>query len=183
MRAARARFGDAVERIYNRPMSVQLSIDELLRHSAEERDRWRRWFATNPGALETVVQPVGRYPTVGKLIDHILLVERRHLQRLHGVPLSTATGLTGNNAAPLFDYGASVRRELEQYIRGLDGEEADVVRTFEVLGQQWPMTPRKLLFHILLHEMRHWAQIALAVRVAGLEPPGEHDLFHSRALR
>ena len=44
------------------------------------------------------------------------------------------------------------------------------------------MTPRKLLFHILLHETRHWAQIALAVRLAGLEPPGDHDLFYSKAL-
>ena len=45
------------------------------------------------------------------------------------------------------------------------------------------MSPRKLLFHIVIHEIRHWAQIALAVRLAGLEPPGDHDLFNSRALR
>ena len=45
------------------------------------------------------------------------------------------------------------------------------------------MSPRKLLFHILIHEIRHWAQIALAVRLAGFEPPGDHDLFYSRALR
>ena len=45
------------------------------------------------------------------------------------------------------------------------------------------MTPRKLLFHIQLHEVRHWAQVALAVRAAGYAPPGEHDLFHSTALR
>ena len=45
------------------------------------------------------------------------------------------------------------------------------------------MTPRKLLFHILIHEIRHWAQIALAVRLAGFEPPGDHDLFFSTALR
>ena len=45
------------------------------------------------------------------------------------------------------------------------------------------LTPRKLLFHCLLHETRHWAQIALAPRRAGLEPPGNHDLFFSKALR
>jgi uncharacterized damage-inducible protein DinB len=45
------------------------------------------------------------------------------------------------------------------------------------------MSARKLLFHILMHEIRHWAQIALAVRLAGLEPPGDHDLFYSRALQ
>jgi len=36
---------------------------------------------------------------------------------------------------------------------------------------------RKLATHILLHEVRHFAQIAYAVRVAGHEPPGEHDYF------
>ncbi len=60
---------------------------------------------------------------------------------------------------------------------------ANQVRTFEVRDQQWPMSARKLLFHIVVHETRHWAQIALAVRSAGLEPPGDHDLFYSRALR
>jgi uncharacterized damage-inducible protein DinB len=160
-----------------------LSYDELLRYTAEERDKWRVWLAAHPEAIDLPVQPGGSLPTVGKLIDHIFLVERRHLQRLRQEPLSTGTGLTGNNAAPLFDYGASVRRELEQYAQLLDEDAADQMRTFEVRDRQWPMTPRKLLFHILVHEIRHWAQIALAVRLAGLEPPGEHDLFYSKALQ
>jgi uncharacterized damage-inducible protein DinB len=162
---------------------LTLSYDELLRYPMEERDKWRRFFASHPEALETPLQPAGGLATVGKLIDHIFLVERRHLQRLRGEPLADRTGLTGNNAPPLFDYGASVRRELEQYVAVLDEDVATQMRTFEVRSRQWPMSARKLLFHILMHEIRHWAQIALAVRLAGLEPPGDHDLFYSRALR
>ncbi len=162
---------------------LTIGIDELVRYTNEEREKWRAWFAAHPAAIDAVVQPGGRLPTVGRLIDHIVLVERRHLQRLTGDPLSPSTGLTGSNAPPLFDYGASVRRELEQYVAGQDDEEADQIRTFEVRERQWPMTARKLLFHILLHEIRHWAQIALAVRQAGFEPPGDHDLFYSRAIR
>jgi uncharacterized damage-inducible protein DinB len=164
-------------------MSLSITFDELLGYTSEERDKWRAWFASHPEAMDAPVQPGGRLPTVGKLIDHIFLVERRHLQRLRREPLASATGLTGNNAPPLFDYGASVRRELEQFARELDEDAADEVRPFEVRDRQWPMTPRKLLFHILLHETRHWAQIALAVRLAGFEPPGDHDLFYARALR
>jgi uncharacterized damage-inducible protein DinB len=162
---------------------MNLSYAELLRYSNEERDKWRAWFAVNPTAIDAPVQPGGRLPTVGKLIDHIFLVERRHLQRLREERPSSATGLTANNAPPLFDYGASVRRELEQFAQEIDDDSADQVRTFEVRERQWPMTPRKLLFHILLHEIRHWAQVALAVRVAGFEPPGDHDLFYSKAVR
>jgi uncharacterized damage-inducible protein DinB len=162
---------------------VRLSFDELLRYTQEEREKWRTWLVAHPGAMEAPVQPGGRHPTVGKLIDHIFLIERRHLQRLTGDPVSESTGLTGSNVAPVFAYGASVRRELEHFAGGLDEDEADDVRTFEVRDRQWRMTPRKLLFHILVHETRHWAQIALAVRLAAFEPPGDHDLFFSRALK
>jgi uncharacterized damage-inducible protein DinB len=162
---------------------LTLCFDELLRYTMDEREKWRRFFATHPQAMETPLQPGGRFNSVGKLIDHIFLVERRHLQRLRSEPLADRTGLTGNNAPPLFDYGASVRRELEQYIGELDEDVANQMRTFEVRDQSWPMSARKLLFHIVMHEIRHWAQIALAVRLAGLEPPGDHDLFYSRALR
>ena len=165
-------------------MSPALAFDELLRYTNDERDKWRMWLVAHPAAMELPVQASdARHPTVGKLVDHIFLVERRHLQRLREEPVAQSTGLTATNAPPLFDYGASVRRELEQYVGTLDEGLADEVRTFDVRDRQWPMTPRKLLFHILLHETRHWAQIALAVRLAGLEPPGDHDLFFSRALR
>ena len=134
--------------------------------------------------MEVELQPGGRFGTVGSLIDHVFLVERRHLQRLTGVPLDSKTGLSGRHVAPLFDYGASVRRELEQFADDIDEDVADEPRTFTVQsGGDVVLTPRKLLFHILLHETRHWAQIALALRRAGLEPPGNHDLFYSRALK
>ena len=105
-------------------MSLDLSFDELLRYTSDEREKWRRWFQSHPEAMDAPLQPGGRFPTVGKLIDHIFLVERRHLQRLTGDPPAESTGLTGNNAPPLFDYGASVRRELEQLAGLIDEDDA-----------------------------------------------------------
>ncbi|HEY7500147.1 MAG TPA: DinB family protein [Vicinamibacterales bacterium] len=164
-------------------MALGLGFDELMRYTNEERDKWRAWLVAHPEAMEVAVQRDGRFSTVGKLIDHIFLVERRHLQRLTNDPLSNATGLSANNAGPLFDYGASVRRELDRFVDVLDADEADEPRAIVVRETSYSMSPRKLLFHILLHEIRHWAQIALAVRLAGLDPPGDHDLFFSSALR
>ena len=162
---------------------MNLTFAEMLRYTQEERDKWRGFFGSHPDAMEVEVQPSGRYPTVGALIDHIFLVERRHLQRLANDPVDAKTGLSGHHVAPLFDYGASVRRELEQYMSDLDDYVADEPRTFTVATGDFVLTPRKLLFHCLLHETRHWAQIALALRRAGIDPPGNHDLFFSKALR
>jgi uncharacterized damage-inducible protein DinB len=162
---------------------MNLSYAEFLRYSHEERDKWRAWFLVHGEAMDVELQPGGRFATVGSLIDHIFLVERRHVQRLTNAPPDSETGLSGKHAPPLFDYGASVRRELEHFVSGLDDDAADEPRTFTVQGGDFVLTPRKLLFHILLHETRHWAQVALALRRAGLEPPGNHDLFYSRALK
>jgi uncharacterized damage-inducible protein DinB len=158
-------------------MPLAMTFDELLRYTNAEREKWRAWLALHPAAIDAPVQPGARFSTVGKLIDHIFLAERRNLQRLTGEPLSASTGLTGSNAPPLFDYGASVRRELGQFAQVLDEDVADEVRTLEFVDRKLPISARKMLFHILLHETRHWAQIALAVRLAGFEPPGEHDFL------
>ncbi len=162
---------------------MKFEFAEFVRYTQEERDKWRRWFLEHPDAMELEVQPASRFPTIGALIDHIFLVERRHVQRLQETPVDTSTGLSGRHAPPLFDYGASVRREMEQFASNLDDDVADQPRTFTVQTGDFVLTPRKLLFHCLLHETRHWAQIALAIRRAGLEPPGQHDLFFSKALR
>ena len=163
---------------------LTLTYDELLRYTNGERDKWRAWFVAHPAAIDAPLHAGGRFTTVGKLIDHIFLVERRHLQRLTGDRLAEHTGLTGNNAPPLFDYGASVRRELDQFVADLDDDTAEQPRQLQVAsGGEYRVRPRHLLFHILLHEIRHWAQIALAVRLAGFEPPGQHDFFYSQALR
>jgi len=162
---------------------MELTFDELVRYSNQERDKWRGWFTSHPDAMEMEVQPGGRFATIGALIDHVFLVERRHLQRLTGERLDEKTGLSGRHAPPLFDYGASVRRELEQFASDLDEDAANQPRAISLQsGGEMRVTPRKLLFHCLLHETRHFAQIALALRRAGLEPPGTHDLLFSRAL-
>ena len=77
---------------------LTVAFDELIRYTSAEREKWRGWFARHAAAIDAPVQPGGRLPTVGKLIDHIFLVEQRHLQRLTGVPLSESTGLSGSNA-------------------------------------------------------------------------------------
>ena len=130
-----------------------LTFEELTRYTQEERDKWRAWFALHPDAMEIDVQPGGRYATVGALIDHIFLVERRHLQRLRGVTPDTQTGLSGRHAPPLFDYGASVRRELDQFVAELD----EVRVGHPVVGLPHPLvagTDALRQYHLTIHRDR-----------------------------
>jgi uncharacterized damage-inducible protein DinB len=165
-------------------MSLKLEFAELVGYTDGEREKWRSWFSGQPAAAWSVpVQREGRFVDVWALVDHIFIVERRHLQRLRGtLPLSDSTGVAAGDAARLWHYGEDARRDLRALGAELTDADATTARTILVRDTQYRMTPRKLLFHILIHEVRHWGQIATAVRNAGYPPPGDHDLFYSDAL-
>jgi uncharacterized damage-inducible protein DinB len=155
---------------------------ELLAYTDEERGKWRKWFAAHPAAMDIRLQPDGRFATVGALVDHIFLVETRHLARLQQQAVPEASGVRAGDIDALFAYAARTRDALRAYASKLDDVEAAKPREFSVQSGIARMTPRKLLLHIGLHEVRHWAQISLGIRQAGLAPPGNHDLFYSSAL-
>ena len=161
---------------------ISVSLDELLAYSDEEREKWRVWLAKHPQALGVQLQPGGRFATVNALVDHIFLVEVRHVARLQGRPIPDASGVPSGDAERLFTYGELARQALRQYLPTLTDADATNARDVVVASGTFRMTPRKLLLHLTLHETRHWAQVALGVRQAGYEPPGNHDLFYSRAV-
>lgn len=161
---------------------ITLSLNELLAYTDEERGKWRKWFDQHPAAMDVRLQPEGRFTTVGALVDHIFLVETRHLARLQHQTVPDASGVKFGDIDALFAYAARTRDGLRAYASKLDEVDAAKPRQFTVQSGTARMSPRKLLLHIGLHEIRHWAQISLAVRQAGLNPPGNHDLFYSSAL-
>jgi uncharacterized damage-inducible protein DinB len=163
-------------------MTLTLTLDELLDWTAEERAKWLPWLKANTAAMNVAVQPGGRFPTVGSLIDHIFLVEQRHTRRLQGKPLPTESAVSPDDVDGLFVYASRGRDALRAYLPTLSPGDVNQPREVVVATGAYSLSPRKLLFHMALHEVRHWAQIAAAVRVAGFTPPGDHDLFYSKAL-
>ena len=160
-------------------MSIAFQIEELLDYSDHERGKWREWVAAEPGRLRIPFQLGGRFPTVGSMLDHTFLVERRHLARLQGSTPPESTGIATDDGDALFDYADLVRADLRTYVQGMDEATGRETLTFTPLtGGTVTMTRRKLALHIVLHEVRHFAQVALAARAAGHEPPGRHDFFY-----
>ena len=154
---------------------IALSLDELLAYTDEERGKWRDWLEAHPRSTGLFrLQPDGRFATVGALIDHIFLVEARHLARLQRAsrprllrgssPNRTWPGCSGTPAGGGLRSGITCGRWPTMT--------ATTPREFVVQSGTFDMTPRKLLLHIGLHETRHWAQIALGVRQAGLDAAG-----------
>src|SRR5690349_20865686 len=97
-------------------MVVNISLDELLGWTAEERAKWLPWLKANPGAMDVTIQPGGRFPTVGALIDHIFLVEVRHTLRLQRQELPSQSGVVANDIDALFAYGRRAREGVLRYV-------------------------------------------------------------------
>ena len=158
-------------------MTVALTLADLLAYSDHERAKWRDWFRADPSRLSIVFQPGGRFPTIGSVLDHLFLVERRHLSRLQGVAVPDRTGVDLTSADALFEYADRVRADYRAYVTALPDPSAAIVLTINVGTFEVPR--RKLALQILLHEVRHLAQIAYAARLAGHEPPELLDYLFS----
>jgi len=159
-------------------MTPSVELRELLDYTDHERQKWREWIAAAPQRLDLPFQAGGRFPTLGSLFDHVFLVERRHLSRLEGATPPDSTGVKQGDWKALFEYADLVRADLRRCVGELDVDASRAVLTIAVQSGTQTMTKRRLATHILLHEIRHTAQIAYAVRNAGQEPPGQHDLFY-----
>jgi uncharacterized damage-inducible protein DinB len=161
-------------------MSLTLDLEELLNYSDHERAKWRQWLTADRSRSQIPFQPGGRFPTIGAIFDHVFLVERRHLARLEGGTPPDMTGVANGDLEALFEYATLVRADMRRYVADLD--ERSGAETISFTVQSAPggvqMTRRKLIVHMVLHEVRHLAQAAYATRCAGQAPPGEHDYFY-----
>jgi uncharacterized damage-inducible protein DinB len=164
-------------------MDSSITLSELLAYSNEERAKWRQWFLQHPEAMKAPLQLKGEISTVGMMLSHIFVAESWHAHRLSGTtwpPEEWTTERPTPEAA--FDFGDQVRAKLTGFLNH-STEEMSQPRDFGFPGGAvHQMSHRKTIAFLVFHETRHLAQVATAVRNAGLEPPGKHDLFFSTAL-
>lgn len=161
---------------------MELTIDELLRYTDEERAKWELWFEGINEDLLTMPVAGEKETTIGRLIVHIFGAEMRYVERLRDEPLTDYRDRPAATVAEVFGFGIVTRQAMRNLITPL--KPTDWIRDVEFLvaGYHIRATVRKLLGHTLIHEIRHWAQISRLVRERGFVPPGEHDLLFSKAL-
>ena len=120
-----------------------------------------------------------------RAISHRLALDGSHLSGGDAAHPNSPdqTGVAEHDVAGLFAYARTSRKELTRVAASMTPADAERVIEFKLRDQAYSFSARKLAFHILFHEIRHWAQIATAVRNAGLEPPGFHDFLFCAAVK
>ncbi len=160
-----------------------LTFRELLEYTATENERWESWLAKQPASILDVAVGEGRTATVRGLLQHIFAVERRYADRLQDQPVSGYEIIDATSVASLFAGGRDSRERLEQYLAAATDDDLGRRLEFQTLtaGKQ-AASARKIVAHTLLHGIRHWAQLATALRQNGHQTDWQHDLLASSAL-
>lgn len=163
----------------------EIRLNILLEYTEWERQKWHEWLRQRGDeVLGTSVGPNGdgRFGTVGELVRHIFSSETRYADRLLGRPLTDASYIPAGDIEAIFRFGEQSRRNLKELIATFPAQEWDVPMELRFPGLgRISASPGKIVVHVLLHEIRHWAQIATLLRLNG-HAAEMHDFLVSPAM-
>jgi uncharacterized damage-inducible protein DinB len=163
-------------------MTTALTFRELLDYTRAETERWQAWLAAQPTEVLELPAGTGRTATVRGLIHHIIVVERRYTDRLRGEPVTNYADVP-SDLDPMFATFADTRAMLEQWLQSASDADLAERLEFQTLSAgTLTGSARKIVVHLLLHGMRHWAQLAMTLRQQGHATDWPHDILMSDAL-
>jgi len=164
---------------------MTLELDTLLAYTTWEREQWHEWLRSHGDevlALGAGPHGDGRFQTIGDLIRHIFSAEKRYVDRLSGRPLTDTAAISNNNTEALFAFAEQSRHDLQLLLNSFPADRWDLPQDHKLLpAATIRATPRKIIIHVLTHEIRHWAQIATLLRLNG-QTSGFHDFLFSPVL-
>jgi uncharacterized damage-inducible protein DinB len=157
-------------------MEDGVTFRELLAYTDAETERWYAWLAGQPAEVLDVRIGDATRETVRELIGHVFAVELRYAQRLLDLPVTAYEELDMGSLDALWRIHRDARHRLRAYLESMPAGEREREMTFQTrkLGPL-SATAHKVVMHAFLHGIRHWAQIATALRQAGYPPQWEHD--------
>jgi uncharacterized damage-inducible protein DinB len=163
---------------------LALELNHLIDYTDWERQKWQAWFAkigSKPLAVSTGPNSDGRFSTAGQVIKHVFSAEKRYVDRLSNRPLADPASISDNDPEALFAFGRQSRSDFRHFLATFPADRLDISEEHKIAGHSITLTPRKIIVHVLLHEIRHWAQLATLIRLNGF-PVEFHDFLFSPVL-
>ena len=165
-------------------ISNGLSFSDLTDYTDWQRAKWHDWFRQHGDQiLETSAGPHGdgRFQSVGDLVRHIFSAEKRYIDRLSNRPITDTSSISNQSAELLFQFGRQSRANLLEFIKACPAQDWEIPQEFNIMNNVFQATPRKIVAHVLIHEIRHWAQIGTLLRLSGF-PAELHDFLFAPVL-
>ena len=156
-----------------------LTAEQLIVWVDHTAIHWCDLFRERPDAL-ALPSDIMECGNVGGLMQHIVAAQLRYAERLSGLPISDYKDIPFDSADALF---ATHRRSLEM-MRALLASPIDWEEriTFATRSRgDFSASRRGVLFHALLHAIRHYAQLATLLRHHGIKSTFGGDYLFEEA--
>jgi len=162
---------------------AQISFADLISANEAETQKWRTWFEQQPAAVLDVPLSIALAKNVREFLLHIFAVELRYAERLAGKPITDYETLPTGSVADLFAIGERARAMYRGYFATATDEDLAIVMEFPTrTAGTIRASKRKMFAHAMLHGVRHWAQLATALREAGYATNWGKDFLYSDVM-
>jgi len=163
--------------------TAELSFAQMLEANERETAKWQNWFERQPADLLDLPLDIAQAKNVRELLLHIFAVEFRYAERLTGAPITEYEALPTGSVGELFSIGKNARELYRGYLdRATDDDLATVMEFPTRTAGTLRSSKRKMFAHAMLHGIRHWAQLATALRERGHGTDWPHDFLFSDVI-
>ena len=164
-------------------MSIpQLSAEEVLAWLEKTSAEWQALLEQHRDLLAVNCDIAGT-TTIGGVLQHIVAVELRYAERLAGLPATDYAHIAFDSVEAIY----STHDRAVALLRGQLAREVNWDERIDFVTRSMgpaSATRRAVLFHSMLHSIRHYAQLATLVRQAGIKPGWPMDyLFMDMELK
>jgi uncharacterized damage-inducible protein DinB len=160
-----------------------LTAEEILTWNDKTATGWRQLLADNPELLSQPCDIAGT-KTVAELLQHIVAAQLRYAERLADLPITDYADIPFDSVESIYavhDRAITILRQL--IASDIDWNESIDYATRSMGSLR---SDRKtILFHALLHGIRHYAQLASIVRHCGVKPgwPMDYLFMHAEFVQ
>ena len=148
---------------------VALTMKELCEWVERTASGWRNLIALHRDVLSLPCD-IRETSSVAELLQHIMAVQLRYAERLNGLTETPYEDIPHNSGEEIFavhDRSMALLLQLPEWSE----KDWEVVLEFSTRSSGILRASRRTVFaHLLLHSIRHYAQLATIVRQHGVKP-------------
>jgi uncharacterized damage-inducible protein DinB len=156
-------------------MNPVLTTEEILRWWTITSDNWRRLLSEHPQLL-TVPCDVAGTKSLAELLQHIVAVELRYAERLADLHPSDYASIPFDSVDAIFATHDRAARLFERLLASDIDWDQRIDFVTRTMGPA-SASRRFVLFHAMLHAVRHYAQLATLARHQGVKPDWPMDIL------
>ena len=161
---------------------ASITLTELLADNEASTNKWHAWFTANPDALHASCDIYNSH-SVRDFLKHIFAVELRHSQRLTDKNVTAYDAITTASLDDLFAFHTQAVANLRQFLSQAGDTIDESIELQTVSAGTLHASRRKLFAHVLLHSLRHWAQMTTILRQQGWKTDWPKDFLFSEAMK